>query len=186
MNSTIFLITRNKGKYLVAKDAFEKLGLNLKRTDSSFPEIQADSSMEIAKKMAKQMHAKLGNWVIREDHSLYLDKLNFPGPYTNYFNKNINEDNLLRIINSINSTSGKMVLSAVLVGNGVCKEFEYSVPIQFSKTPKGDLSIGWDRVLMLKGDKRTFAEYPQSERIKAWQSNFDKIAKYLSKKIVTQ
>jgi non-canonical purine NTP pyrophosphatase (RdgB/HAM1 family) len=179
MKLEVFLITKNKHKYLAAKKVFDEYGIKLTRVNSSFCEIQSNSGLDIAKYAAREMHKKLNKNVIREDHSLYLDGLKFPGPYTNYFNKALNENEFLKIIKAFNINSGKMVLAAVLFYKNKCITFQYSVPIKFSKKPKGNLSKGWDRVMMLKWEKRTFAQYPAKERVQVWQKNFKRIAEYI-------
>ena len=46
---TVYLITKNQGKIMAAKSVFDKYGVELKNVEQEFPEIQADTSLEIAK-----------------------------------------------------------------------------------------------------------------------------------------
>ncbi|VVB75815.1 Non-canonical purine NTP pyrophosphatase [uncultured archaeon] len=183
MDKLVYLITSNPKKLLAAKEVFDKNGICVKQMRSTIHEIQADNSMEIAHFAAVEMHKKTGFTVIREDHSLYLDGLNFPGPYTNYFNRSIPVLKFVKLLNALNIKSGRMEVSAVLAGKGIIKQFSFNVPLDFSLVPKGNLAKGWDKVMMLKGESRTFAEYSEDERLTVWQKNFEDISKFiLSKK----
>lgn len=67
--------------------------------------------------------------------------------------------------------------------DGSFKEFVYQVPITISLEERGELQKGWARVLMLENDKRTFAEYPEQERVSAWNKNYQDIAIFLKEEI---
>jgi len=84
----IYLVTRNPGKLLAAKSIFDKYNIKIQTVEKNYPEIQADTSLEIARHTAMQAAKELNNPAIREDHSLFIEALGIPGPYTNYIEKN--------------------------------------------------------------------------------------------------
>ena len=101
MTKEIFIITKNIGKIAAANKAFSKFGVEVKNIDKDYPEIQASSSLEIAKFTAIQAAKELGLPVLREDHSLFITALGgFPGPYTSYFDKKIPAEKILELKNN--------------------------------------------------------------------------------------
>lgn len=117
---------------------------------------------------------------MREDHSLYIDALEgFPGPYTNYFNKTMSVELLLKIMNVFENRNAHMELAATLVfPNGKTKNFIHKVPLKISKTIKGK-KRNWDKILMLKESKYTFSENSKEDRTDIWAKNYEEIGKEL-------
>jgi len=174
------ILTRNPGKQLAAEETFKKYGISVSFIEKDFPEIQADSSLEIAVFIAKMAAKELNMPVIREDHSLFLDALGIPGPYTSFIEKKLDCKKLIEILKNLSSRDGHFEVATVYASpDGKTKSWIFKVPIKISKKPKGNLSGGWNKVIMLKGEKRTIAEYPEKERIGVWNKNFEKIAKLL-------
>jgi len=174
------ILTKNPGKQLAAEEAFKKYGIAVNFIEKDFPEIQADSSLEIAAFTAKMAAKELNMPVVREDHSLFLDALGIPGPYTSFIEKKLDCKKLIKILENSSSWNGHFEVATVYAfPNGKTKSWIFRVPITISKKPKGELSGGWNKVIMLKGEKRTIAEYPEKERINVWNKNFEKIAKEL-------
>lgn len=183
MNS-IYLITKNPGKIKAAKSVFDQFKIDLKNVEQEFPEIQADSSLEIAKHTAIEAAKETGLPVIREDHSLFINALGIPGPYMAFVEKHLSLDKLLKILALNEDRTGYFEIGTVYAEpNGRTLEYTYQVPIHFKKEevvkdPRG----GWNGVLCLEGEERAFTEYPEEERLDSWNKNYYKIAEELSKK----
>jgi len=179
---TVYLITKNKGKIAAAKSVFDKFQIELKNVEQEFLEIQADSSIEIAKFTAIQASNELKLPVIREDHSLYIHSLGFPGPYTAFIEKKLPPEQLLKLLDLSEDRSGHFeIAAAYAASDGVVKEFVYQVPIHFKKEETiNDPRGGWNGLLCLEGESRAFTEYPEEERLNVWNKNYYKIAEYLS------
>ena len=176
----IYLSTRNPGKIKAAKSVFDKYNIEVLLVEKEYPEIQADSSLEVAKYLAIQIAKDLGVPVVREDHSLFINALKFPGPYTNYFEKKISTAMLLKWLKNYANRDGYFEIATVYAEpNGSTKEFVYRVPIHIAKKEKGSLQKGWARIIMLQGENRTLAEYPENERLGVWSKNYTAITKYL-------
>lgn len=179
----LYLITRNKGKLLAANSVFDKFGIQIKPVEKDYPEIQATSSLEIAKFTAIQAAQELQHGAIREDHSLFINALGIPGPYTSYIEKNLPAGKLLEILDGFSDRSGFFEIATVYAEpNGTTKEFVYQVPVEIATQEKGNLQSGWSRIIMLQGEHRTFAEYPETERTDVWNKNYKAIAEYLNQK----
>lgn len=163
---------------MAAKRAFEKHGVEVNFIKKEYPEIQADTSLEIAASTAKTAAKELGIPVIREDHSFFVNALGIPGPYCNYFERALGTEGLLKMLKKFLDRSAYFEIATVYaLPDGKIKTWVGRVPIIIACEPRGDLSRGWDAVLMFENEKRTFAEYPMEERIDVWNENFEKIAK---------
>ena len=180
----IYLITKNPGKLLAANSVFLKYNIELSPVEEDYQEIQAETSMEIARYTALEAAKKLNALAIREDHSLFINALNFPGPYTSYFEKKISSSMLLKLLENFNDRDGYFEVATVLAKpDGTFKEYIYQVPITISKEERGDLQKGWGRILMLKNDTRTFAEYPEQDRATVWDKNYKEVLSYIEKNL---
>ncbi|MDD4354146.1 MAG: non-canonical purine NTP pyrophosphatase [Candidatus Nanoarchaeia archaeon] len=173
----IYLITNNVGKILSAQKAFIDSDIKLKQLKGDFFEIRADSSLEIAKFTALKVAKEKNVCVIREDHSLFINELGFPGPYTKYIEERLPPEKLISLIKK-DFTGYFEVATVYAEPNGLTKEFVFKVPIKLSKELKGSRGK-WNKVLMLKNSDKTFAESTEDENINIWNENFKKIANYL-------
>lgn len=182
---TIYLITRNPVKIKAAKSVFDEFGIEVLNIGKEYPEIQADTSLEIARHTAITAAEDTNLPVIREDHSLFIHALGIPGPYTSFIEKKIPPENLHKILANYKDRTGHFEIAAVYAEpGGIIKEFVYQVPIYFKnqeivKDPMG----GWSGLLCLKYEKRAFTEYPEEERLGVWNKNYYEIAKFLSNQI---
>lgn len=183
----IYLITRNSGKLMAAKHVFDKHKIELRPVEKDYPEIQSDTSLSIAKFTALQVAQELGKPAIREDHSLFIDALGIPGPYTRYIEKKISAEKLIKILNNFDDRSGFFEIATVYAEpNGFTMEYSYKVPIRFSKEEKGNLQGGWSKIIILDGETRTLAEYPEKERIDVWSKNYESIADFIKERTIPE
>ena len=132
MEKKIYLLTKNKGKLLAAKKIFDKFGIEVGSIEKEFPEIQEDSSIKIAKFSTEKASEEFNVPVLREDHSLYIESLQyFPGPFTAFFDKNMNFEILLKILENFKNRNANMELAASLTIPGVGTfESVYRVPLE--------------------------------------------------------
>ena len=173
-------ISSNPDKLEAAKEAFKDTDIELEQTPNKYPEIQADSSLEIARHTAKKASNDYECAVIREDHSMFLEAVpGFPGPYISYFDDNMPVEKLLKILKNAESRKGKFVIATVLCQDGKLHEFETEVGIELVKQPRGG-SGNWNKVLKLEDQEKTFAETDPDQRLKIWNRNLRKIAEKLS------
>ena len=178
----IYLVTQNKGKLAAAERSFAPYGIQLSTVNKDYPEIQADTSIEIARAGALAAAQELGAPAIREDHSLCIRHLGVPGPYMQYVERRWPPNKLLELLKDASDRSGYFELGAVYAEpDGFTKECSYTVDIRVKDQevvpdPRG----GWDGLLALAGEERAFTEYPESERYHAWSQNFDALAAFVS------
>ena len=154
----IYIITSNKGKIMAAKSVFDKYEIGFKNIDKDYPEIQASTSLEIAKHTAVQAAQDFKKNVLREDHSLYLNALGVPGPYMNYFEKKVSIDNLIKLTNTFKNNTGYFEVATVLaMPKGKVYEFLFKVPFYIkSNIEVPDPRGGWNGAICLGIEKRAF------------------------------
>ena len=174
------VITKNPGKILSAENLFSRYNIEVTFIKKDYLEIQADTSIEIAKFTALQAAKEFNIPVIREDHSFFLTAWNIPGPYMNYFERKLPVKKLLEMINNESDRTGYFeVAAAYACPNGSVKEYIFQVPIKIALEEKGELQSGWNKVIQFKNETRTFAEYPEKERLDVWEKNYEAIAEEL-------
>jgi len=177
----IYLVTRNPGKLLVAKSVFDKYQIEIQNVQKDYTEIQADTSLEIAKYTALEAAKDLNAPAIREDHSLFIDALGgIPGPYTNYIEKKIPADKLAWLIKQLGNNSGYFEVTTVLAyPNGETFEYVFQVPMTFGEESKGENPKGWNGLIRLNDEKRAITEYPETERLHIWNQGYEAVVKHL-------
>ena len=175
MVDKIFLITGNPDKVNAARKAFKTKDIELSRIDNKYEEIQAGSSMEIARHTVEEMMDDFDNPVVREDHSLYLEGLGgIPGPYISYFDKNLPVETLLELLED-RSRKGYFEICAAVGYKGKIKKYRFRVPIEISEEPRGEEG-NIDKVLMLEDGEKSFSESSSDRRTHIFNRNFRRIA----------
>lgn len=175
----VYLITGNSDKLRSARKAFDNTSIQLKQFETERPEIQASSSVEIARHAVEHALEDCEKPVIREDHSLYLDAVpGFPGPYLSYFDRSLSAEKLLDIVEGLERTGYFEIGTVLGLPNGEIKEYEFKVTIELADEIRGD-KRNWDKVMMLEGSGKTFAESDTGSRLNVWNRNYRKIAELL-------
>ena len=174
----IYLLTKNEGKISAAQSVFDKYGIKLLPVNKEYPEIQAETSLEIARHSALQASKDLNSPVIREDHSLFIEALGIPGPYMNYMEKKISPELVAKLIDFLDNNRGWFEVATVYAEpSGKVFEYTFEVPITFGKEPKGDNSKGWSGLIRLNDETRAITEYPEEERLHIWNQGYEVIAR---------
>lgn len=180
---TIHLLTKNPAKIKAASSVLREYGIEVESIEKEYPEIQADSSIAIARHTAITAAHELNVPVIREDHSLFIHAWGIPGPYTSYIEKRLPVEKLLDLMERESDRTGHFELAlAYATPDGAVKEFICSVPIWIKERVEvADPRGGWNGVLCLASETRAFTEYPEEERINIWDGNYKEIAKFLKR-----
>lgn len=179
--SEIRLITGNPEKLESARHAFKDTELRLEQLEIDVPEIQADSSLEVARHTVQQVVDNYDIPVIREDHSVYLNAFpGFPGPYISYFDDNLPAEKLLKMLEGVDDRTGYFEISAVVgMPDNTLKEYSFRIPIEITEEIRGSEG-NWNKVMKLEDREKTFAETDSSSRINIWNQNYRRIAEHLS------
>ena len=179
----IYLVTRNPGKIMAANSVFNKYSIELSGVEKDYVEIQAATSLEIAKYTALEAAKELGAPAIREDHSLFINALNLPGPYTAYIEKMLPVEKVIEICQKFGDNTGHFeVASVVGFPDGQSFEYVFQVPVTFGSEVKGENPRGWNGILRLLDEQRAITEYPEEERLHIWNQGYEKLAQHLAEK----
>lgn len=176
----INLLTKSPFKIQTAKSVFDKYGIEVVPIFEDYPEIQADTSLEIARHTAIEASKDLNLPVLREDHSLFINTVKAPGPYMSFFEKNVPAEAILKLLKGYKDRSGYFEIATVYATpGGKTIEFVLQVPIEIEKSKKVKDAPGWSGIIRLSHQKNTLAERPESERFHCFNKNFQLIAEYL-------
>lgn len=180
MNDNIHLVTKNPSKLQAAKNAFAGYSINLLPVEKDYPEIQAESSLEIARFTVRQAAKDLSAPALREDHSLFIHALGIPGPYTSYMEKRVKPNKLLKIIKCLKDNTGHFEVATVYAEpNRKTFEYTFQVPITLGREVKGKNPHGWNGLIRLYNEKRAITEYPEEERLSIWNEGYKAVAKHI-------
>ncbi len=178
----ILLLTKNTGKIKAAESVFNKYGIRVHSIVKEYQEIQADCSLDIARYSAIQASNDYNNIVIREDHSLYINALGIPGPYTNFIEKKILPENIIKLTEFFGDNSGYFEVATVCAWpDGKTIENVFQVPITIGSKIIME-GKGWNSIIRLQDEERTLTEYPEEERLHIWNQGYEMIAKKLTQK----
>jgi len=181
MSREVLFLTGNPIKIKTAEKAMSSFGIKVRPIKIDIPEIQADTSAEVAKFAVSAAITQLRTPVMCEDHTFHIDALNgFPGPYMTHVEKQLSEDQLLDIMRNEANRKSRFELSlAYSDEQGNIQVFTHQVPTLIAESARGNLSKGWNRVITLTDDKRTLAEYPYDDRIHLHTQNYIYLAQFL-------
>ncbi|MFH1967414.1 MAG: non-canonical purine NTP pyrophosphatase [Patescibacteria group bacterium] len=176
-------ITKNKFKLATARFALEPLGFEVLSLELDIPEIQADTSREIARHSALTAAQTINEPVMREDHGFFLNAFpGWPGPYMAHTERNLFPEDLLRLIESKDSTGYFEISLAYAQSDGNVLEYSFQLPCKMAREVRpGGKDFGWDSIICLSNDQRAISEYPQKERYEQFARNFQELAKELTK-----
>jgi non-canonical purine NTP pyrophosphatase (RdgB/HAM1 family) len=174
------ILTGNPDKIKVANHIFNRRDIEVLPLELDIPEIQAATSIEIARYMVEQAYKMTGKSSIREDHSFFIKELGIPGPFMAYADKTVSPEQLLKIIDTLGSHDAYFELGAAYCDEtGEVHEFSYQVPVVMSNEIKGTHELRWERLMMFPGDTKTFAELDADDRLGVWTKNYEAIAELI-------
>lgn len=166
-------VTSNENKW---REAQLILGRALDRITLELPEIQAATTMEVAREKAKVAYALLKRPVIVEDAGVELTALNgFPGPFIKYWEKLGGLESICRAADGLKDRRATAVCALVAYDAAGAKPFEGRAVGTIADAPRGTKGFGWDAVFIPEGGTRTWAEVSQEEkdasshRRRAWE-----------------
>ena len=177
----VYLVTKNPFKLSAARSVFDKYNIEIEPLGKEYPEIQSDSSLEIARCVALQAAKDTGKPIIREDHSFFINYLGIPGPYMSYIDKRISPERLIELLDGVIDRSAYFEVSTVYVcPDGTIIEHTFKVLAEItSKVVVKD--VGWDGLIRLLHEKHTLAEGMEEERYEVFGQGYKKIAEVLTK-----
>lgn len=147
-------ITKNKGKVDEFRAYTKASVIKIAHVDASYPELQADTLVEVAKYALQYCKAFYDPPFIIEDSGLFIDDLTgFPGPYSAYVFKTVGCDGVLKLVEEGTKARFKSVIGVHYGGDIKLFEGEVNGTLVHRR---GTMGFGFDPIFEYKG--RTFAE----------------------------
>ena len=175
--------TSSDHKYAEAKEIMKEYGIELDRLSIERVEIQADDPELIAEYSLKELDLDIP--LLIEDAGLYIEKYyGFPGPYSSYTLRTINNEGILKLMEGEDDRRAKYVSAVAYRDRDLSVTFRGEVKGWISKEERGSKGFGYDPIFVPEeGDGRTFAEMSAEEKSKISHRAraFRKLAKWLIK-----
>lgn len=163
----LIFVTTNRHKFEEAGKIAARHGIEIKRHDAPYIEIQADELEDVVRPGVQQACALLKVPCFAEDAGLFIRAFQgFPGPYSNYVFRTLGNNGMLKLMEGESGRKAEF-MSAV----GYCEPrqkpevFMGKVEGTIAPEAMGTLGFGFDPIFVAsEGDGRTFAEMSTSEK----------------------
>ena len=179
----IWMGTSSDHKYAEAKEVVEEYGIQLERLSIDRVEIQADDPELIAEYSLQVLDVDIP--LLIEDAGLYIDKYyGFPGPYSSYALRTINNEGILKLMENDQDRGAKYISAVAYRDGDTSVTFRGEVEGRISHEERGTNGFGYDPIFIpVEGDGRTFAEMSAEEKSKISHRAraFRKLAEWLVK-----
>lgn len=180
----VFLVTSNEERYKFINSAVSAYGVLLERVSLKLDEIQADTVELVAQKKASTAAKQINAPCICEDTELTIAALGgFPGPYMKYAQDKLSPEKILLMMKEENNRGA--IFKSVLVyaePSGFIKMFETKLDGEITKEKIGTNGRKWDPIFLIKSKGKTLAEFLPEERFSLWNSGYNELGKWLSKR----
>lgn len=158
-NSNIYYITGNQSKFLTAQHCLQKFDISIQQKSVEVPEIQAESSLDVALDKATKAFALVKKPLLVSDHGWAVEALNgFPGPYMKYINTWLTPQDILALMAAQQNRRITLQQYLVYTDGQTTQTFEHHVPGQLLNAPRGEMGSGWDKIASITSDGKTIAE----------------------------
>lgn len=156
-------VTSNKGKL---REIIDILGINLNNQAIDLPELQLDTSDQVAIYKAKEAAKRIGGPVLIDDTALHFNALHgLPGAYIRAFTDKLTPLEISKILDGFDDKSAYVTCSI-----GFCAGPD-AEPVVFTGRvdgtivrPRGDGGFGFDPIFQPKGEEQTYAELPSDKK----------------------
>lgn len=160
----IVLVTGNLSKL---KEYQKIISENLKSKDIDLDEIQSMDLKEISEHKVKQAYDILKCPVIVDDSSFFLDDLNgLPGPFLKYFEKNLGNGALIRLLGDSKNRSGRQVVMVTYYNGKNLIFCEGVVEGDVTYDLREGEGFGFDYCFIPKGYDKTYSQLGLDEKNK--------------------
>ncbi|AEB94192.1 MAG: XTP/dITP diphosphatase [Metallosphaera sp.] len=164
MKGEVRVVTSNEHKFAELKD-LSGHKVRLVRIDSPKLEIQADSLEEIVRYSAVTFFSLFRFPLIVEDSGLFIEALNgFPGPYTNYVKRTLDNEGILKLMNGIENRRAifRSVIGYIDVER--LELFKGEINGHIGDKAEGDKGFGFDPIFIPNGYNISFAQMDLKEK----------------------
>ena len=147
------------------KKQLDKIGLDLHHVEMKYPEIQADSILDVARFSLATMNTVVDGNFFLEDAGIEIDALQaFPGPYSSYVFQTIGNDGILKLLSAEKNRTARFVSVIGLMWQGTSYLFRGVSDGRIHTKQSGSHGFGFDPIFIPDGHEQTFAEIEMDEK----------------------
>ncbi len=142
-------VTSNMHKFEELSDYFKDTKLKINHIEQKYPELQADSFLQIVLSSSSILSSTIDQPFVIEDSGLSVSALgNFPGPYSSYVFQTIGWNGILKLMNNIDEREAHFSSTIALVENDTIKTFEGITLGTISHKGYGKGGFGYDPIFI--------------------------------------
>lgn len=162
----ITFVTTNPGKFREVSEKLAPYGLEVRRLDRAYPEVQVDTLEEVVEYGAKVMAREVRGEFLIDDSGLFVDALGgFPGVYSSYVYRTIGCRAVLRLMAVKPKRTARFETVLLLGGRGRAPEtFKGVCEGAIARGMRGQGGFGFDPIFIPRGHDRTFAQMSLEEK----------------------
>jgi len=164
----LYYVTKNKLKIQRAIEFCKNTNIEIEQLAIDTPEIQGESSIEIAKSSAEFVAQQINKPLIKLDVSFHIEILNgFPGPFVKYINNWLTPEQILKLMEGESNRKAYWLdaLALYLPGKPI-KVFSSKEYGTIALKPQGESDWGIDKIFIPKGLTITTASLSNKERLR--------------------
>ena len=185
----LYFVTSNMHKFEELSTYFKDTPLKINHIKQKYPELQADSFLQIVLSSSSILSTTIDQPFVIEDSGLSVHSLNnFPGPYSSYVFQTIGWEGIIKLLKDNENRSAHFSSTFALVENDEIKTFEGTTEGVISYQGQGDSGFGYDPIFIptikdVEGNEntRTYAQMNLEEKniISHRGQSMKKLRKYL-------
>ena len=159
------IVTSNDHKFEEIQEKLSILNLEFSHRKMSYPEIQADTIIDVCRYSLSLMIPVIGDSFVLEDSGIAIDELSgFPGPYSSFIYRTIGNEGILSLMDGKSNRNARFYSVIGLYYEGQSYLFEGICEGQIAEKPSGDFGFGFDPIFIPDGYLSTFAEIELTNR----------------------
>jgi len=161
----IRFVTTNAGKFREVAALLRAEGIEVEHVDLLVPEVQADTSEEVAAYSVKVLAEEAAYDFFVDDSGFYVDTLKgFPGVYSSYVFRTIGAAGVLRLLEGAERRAARFETVLMLRIAGETSTFRGECRGAVTFEPRGTGGFGFDPIFLPDGQTKTFAEMTLEEK----------------------
>ncbi|MFC2162812.1 XTP/dITP diphosphatase [Candidatus Altiarchaeota archaeon] len=179
----ILFATSNEHKISEANEIGKEYGIEFEAIIQDYPEVRAESVLDVALAGIEYVYPLVGKPVIVEDSGLFIDGLSgFPGAYSSFVYERIGNDGILRLMEGVADRSARFVSAIGYCDGKKPLVFDGAVEGTIATGCRGTEGFGYDPVFMPNGSDETFATDPvYKNKVSHRKVAFDKLCSELTR-----
>ena len=161
----IRFVTTNAGKFREVAALLKEQGIEIEHFDLLLPEVQADTSEEVAAYSVKVLAEEADFDFFVDDSGFYVDALKgFPGVYSAYVYRTLGLAGVLHLLEGAERRAARFETVLVFRMAGETHTFRGECRGAVTLEPRGTGGFGFDPIFLPDGHTKTFAEMSIEEK----------------------